>query len=195
MLEVVGVRHRERVVRGDRAAVVVERLEQREVDDPEEVEPTLVHRRTARARRAACRARGRRAGAVPAATSSEVARLRRRACRRCRSARPRTGTSATWRLERAAVDARASTRGRRRRAAWPGRRACRPARATSPPSPGSADALHRVGLERAELGGREHLAEVDELEAEADVGLVGAVALHAPGARSCAPTGRRARRR
>ncbi len=45
-----------------------------------------------------------------------------------------------------------------------------------PPSPGQPDPLHRVGLEGTELGGGEHLAEVDELEAEAHVGLVGAVA-------------------
>src|SRR4029079_2682972 len=41
-----------------------------------------------------------------------------------------------------------------------------------------ADALHGVGLEGAELGGREHLAEVFQLEPEAQVGLVAAVALH-----------------
>ena len=46
-LHVVGMRHRERMMRGDRAAFVVESLEEREVDDPEEVQPTLVHRRAA----------------------------------------------------------------------------------------------------------------------------------------------------
>ena len=39
-------------------------------------------------------------------------------------------------------------------------------------------ALHRRRLERAELGGGEHLAQVAELEPEAHVGLVGAVDLH-----------------
>ncbi len=39
---------------------------------------------------------------------------------------------------------------------------------------GPADALHRVGLEGPELGRREHVVQVDELEPEAEVGLVGA---------------------
>ena len=44
-IPVVLVRHRERMVRRDRLAVVGDRLEQREVDDPEEVESPFVHRR------------------------------------------------------------------------------------------------------------------------------------------------------
>ena len=39
--------HRERVVGRDRVAGLVEVLEQGEVDHPQEVEPALVHRRTA----------------------------------------------------------------------------------------------------------------------------------------------------
>ncbi len=39
--------HRERMVGRDRVAVVVKRLEQRELDDPEELQPALVDRRTA----------------------------------------------------------------------------------------------------------------------------------------------------
>ena len=46
-LDVVGVGHREGVVGRDGSTFVVERLEQREVDDPEELQATLVHRRTA----------------------------------------------------------------------------------------------------------------------------------------------------
>ena len=46
---------------------------------------------------------------------------------------------------------------------------------------GHADRLDRVGLERPELGGAEHLAEVDELEPEAQVGLVGAEPGHGLG--------------
>jgi hypothetical protein len=46
-LHVVGMRHRERVMRRDRSTVVVESFEQREVDDPEEVQTAFVHGRTA----------------------------------------------------------------------------------------------------------------------------------------------------
>jgi hypothetical protein len=41
-----------------------------------------------------------------------------------------------------------------------------------------ADGLDHLGLERLELRRLEHLADVDQLHAEAQVGLVGAVALH-----------------
>src|SRR5437868_10382381 len=40
-LEIVGVRHRERMVGRDRAPLTVDPLEQREVDDPDELETTL----------------------------------------------------------------------------------------------------------------------------------------------------------
>ena len=46
-IEIVGVGHRERVMCGYRKTVGVYILEQREVDDPQEVQPALVHRRTA----------------------------------------------------------------------------------------------------------------------------------------------------
>ena len=51
---------------------------------------------------------------------------------------------------------------------------------------GQPDALDHRRLERPELGGREHFAQVDQLEPEAHVGLVGAEAVlgllpgHAP---------------
>ena len=46
-VEVVGVRHRERVVRGDRAAVGVEPFEEREVDEPHEPQRPFADRRPA----------------------------------------------------------------------------------------------------------------------------------------------------
>ena len=138
-------------------------------------EPTLVHRRAAeldpqRAEHVVDEP------ARPGGHEQQVARLARRACRRCRAARPPTGTSAP------------GTRARRRRRTRIHTRPPAPsclARSTSlstcardmPPSPGSRMPFTDVGLEGAELGGGEHLAEVDELEAEAHVGLVGAVAL------------------
>ena len=73
---------------------------------------------------------------------------------------------------------RASRRGRRHRAAWPGRSSASSRERASVALARHADGLHRAGLERPELGRREDLATVDELEAEAQVGLVGPVALH-----------------
>ncbi len=45
-------------------------------------------------------------------------------------------------------------------------------------APGHADPLHRVGVERLELGARHRIGEVRELHPETRVGLVGAVAVH-----------------
>ena len=119
-LEVVGVRHRERVVRGDRAAVVVERLEQREVDDPEEAQRPFVDRGPPEVEADACRARGSTSAAVARGEQQEVAGSR--AGRVDQAELLRLGEELhDRRLERAALARPASRPARPRRAAWPGR--------------------------------------------------------------------------
>ena len=177
-VDVVGVRHRERVVRGDRAAVVVEPFEQREVDDPQEARAAFGHRRAAEVepqlpehRRAPSAARPRRSATGRPASRAERVDERR-------AARPPTGTSrpATRARRRRA---RASTRDPARPATSRGRSArrassapCRPRPATRMPLIASAPANARNSV------AANTSVELDELHAEAHVGLVGAVALH-----------------
>ena len=174
MLQVVGVRHRERVVRGDRAAVVVERLEQREVDDPQELQPALVHRRAAELD-------PQRAEHVvhqpprPRGDEQQVAGLGAERVDDAELLGLREELEHLA-LERAALDHAHPHEPAGAELLGPVDQLVdlRPRHPTLARQP---DALHRVGLEGAELGGREHLAQVDELEPEAHVGLVGAVAL------------------
>ena len=176
-LEVVGVRHRERVVRGDRAAVVVEPLEQREVDDPQELQPALVHRRPAeveaqRAEHVVDEAR--RAGD----DQHEVARLRRRARRPARAARLSVRNFATGDSSAPSLARPASTPARPRRAAWPGRRACRPGARDIAPSPGT-----RMPFTHAAWNARNSVAANTSLRSTSSSpkrtsGLSRAVALH-----------------
>ena len=189
-LEVVGVRHRERVVRRDRAAVVVEALEQREVDDPEELQAALVHGRAAEldAQRAEHVVDD--AGRAPATTSN-----------RSPGSRPERVDDAELlglgqELRAPASRARrrrrpASTPARRRRAAWPGRPACRPGPATSPPSPGSRMPFTTSAWKARNSVAANTSLEVDQLEAEPHVGLVGRRSAPSPGATSCAGHRRR----
>ena len=175
-LDVVGVRHRERVVRRDRAAVVVEALEQREVDDPEEVQSTLVHRRAAE---------------LEPQRAEHVVDEPSVPPRRPAPDRPASAPSAS--------DNPSCSLSLRNFATGDSSAPC--STHPHPHQPGGAEllgpvdelvdlgprhralarephALHRRRLEGAELGGGEHLAEVAELHPEAHVGLVGAVDLH-----------------
>ena len=153
---------------------VVERLEQREVDDPEELQAALVHRRTAELHPQ------RSEHVVDQATSArgdqqEVAGLGAH-----RVDGPELlglGQELEHRaVEPAAVDHPHPHQTRGTELLGPvdelvdlGVR--------HPALTGQPDGLDQVGLEGAELGGAEDLAQVDELEAEAHVGLVGAVVL------------------
>ena len=155
-VEVVGVRHRERVVGRDRAAVVVERLEQREVDDPERAAspPSFTGGRPRSSR------------SVPSTwfvirrvagdDEHEVAGRARRARRRCRAARPRSGTSTTGDSSAPPSRTRIHTSPAAPSCLGPVDEPVDASSGDTSPSPGHADALHRVGLERLELGRREH---------------------------------------
>ena len=180
-LEVLGVGHGERVVHRLGAAVGAEFVvEHREVGDPQEVEPALGDRRTARARCGAGRGCG---------GPWDARRRRGRPCRRAR--------------RRGQVDDRRAPRSADRNLATP------PSRAGASRSPATTriharplapqslawstrpsiclrvsvaavlepDALDARRLEHVGLGLGEDLGELDQLHAEADVGLVGAEAL------------------
>ena len=168
--EIVGVRHRERMVGRDRTPLTVDPLEQREVDDPDELEAALRH--------------GRAAEVEPQLTEHGV------------HAPPGAGNEqqqvaglGAERVDDAELlGLREELRHRRVEATVvlhphphePGGAELLGAlgQRVEAPAPHRAlprhpDPLHRLGLEGAELGGGTNLVEVDELEPEAQVGLVG----------------------
>ena len=160
--------------------VVVERLEQREVDDPQEVQAALVHRRAARARAAAC----------PSTWPDRAAARRRRAAAGRPASAPSASTtpSCSASLTGTWPPGESSVAVRRRPASTPG--PWRPSdlarSASSSSSRGRsrrparhADALDRIGAWNALNSVAANTSvELDQLHAEAHVGLVGAVALH-----------------
>ena len=177
-VDVVGVRHRERVVRGDRATVVVDAFEQREVDDPQELQAALGDRRPAEVEPQLRRAPSRTIGRSPATMQRRVAGAARRARRRAPSCSASDRNFATGDSSTPPSRTRIHTR-----PAAPSDFARSvervELRARHVALALDADALDRVGArERAELGAAEHVGELDELHPEPHVGLVGAVALH-----------------
>ena len=178
-VDVVGVRLRERVVARLRAAArLVDADEHREVDDPQVAVRPLVHRRAAEvvAQLAEHLARG---DPLVGDDQQQVARLGREALRRRAACSVSDRNLATGDSSAPSAATFIHTR--------PLAPICL-AVSVSPSSllrpyssalPGGVDALDAGGAgERLELGGGEHVGQLGELHAEAQVGLVDAEALH-----------------
>ena len=122
---------------------------------------------------------------VPLVGDEQAAGRRRSAPSAVDERRPARRRRGTWPPASSSVDgpsSPASTRIHTRPLA-PQRLACvgqvvEPAAAGVAAPPGTTDALDAGRLEGVELGGREHVGQLDQLHAEAHVGLVGAEAVH-----------------
>ena len=155
------MRARERVVRGDRVARVVERLEERELHDPHQTHRALVHRRPPEIE-AQLPEHVLDHSALTGRDEQQIAGLRARGVEQpdALGLRHELGDR---RVEHSAVlDAHPH------QPAAPScfARSISASRRLRPMSPASDhDRLHLVGLERTELRRREHLGDVDELHA------------------------------
>ncbi len=174
-LQIVGVRHDERVVGGDRPSVAVDPLEQREVDDPDELETPF---RDGRARELEAQLTEHGVDSPPRARDEQQQVARGSAERvdhaellglreELRHRRVEPSVLLHSHPHESVGAELLGALGERVEAA-----AAHRALARHP------DALHHFSLEGAELGRFEALAHVEELEAEARVGLVDAEPVH-----------------
>ena len=159
---------------GDGPALLVEPLEEGEVHHPDVVEAALVDGRAAQVQPQLPQHPVHHAP-LPRHQQQEVARLGRHGADE--AGLLLVGEElGNRRIERAALADAHPHEPRRPELLGPIGEAVKLGPARLPPA-GHADALDARGLEGAELGSRQHVGHVDQLHAEADVGLVGAVAL------------------
>ena len=183
-IEIVGVRHGERMVRRGGQAVGADVLEQREVDHPQEMQAALVHRRAAQLQPQ----QAEHAAGTPPAVGHQVAHVSRLGAQAFQHAVD-LGVGHELRHRRGhrqpAASRAAGAVGQRLAGTHPHpHQALRaPALAllgeivdsvaTDAGAAGHPDAPHGRRLERVETGVGEQVGELDELETEPQVGLVG----------------------